>query len=87
MLKTGDPRGAEIDGELYSVKRVLQSQHLGVDEVVAAAGADARDVCVVVDEAGRVHVIKSPFDEVGRLDAQPVFQLLGSVGESPSEKM
>jgi hypothetical protein len=51
---------------------------------VGVARADACDVCVIIDEAPRVHVRESLFDKIGRPRAQTVLQLFRLMRESPA---
>src|SRR5947209_20317147 len=80
-----DPCAAQIDCKLEAMKRMPPRPHLGIDGVRAVARADACNVRVIINQPRRVNVSKRTLDEIGRLRAQAVFQLLRPVLESAAD--
>src|SRR5207302_3264066 len=54
--------GAEIDLELETMKRTPPSEHFRINESVGAAGANSRDVRVIVNQPGGIDFFESALD-------------------------
>ncbi len=63
------------------------AKHLRVNKSIRAAGAEAGDVSVMINQALRVYVVEGAFDEVSCLATNTVLQLLWLASESAADVM